>query len=419
VAASATHRAIDAVWRIESARLIAGLTRIVRDVSVAEDLGQDALVAALERWPESGIPDNPSAWLMAAAKRRGIDALRRRVTLERKQELIARELEILQQLDQPDLVAQVDDVQDDVLRLVFMTCHPVLSREARVALTLRLLGGLSTPEIARAFLVSEATIAQRIVRAKRTLAEARVPFEVPGRDELADRLSAVLEVIYLVFNEGYAATAGEHWIRPALCEDALRLGRILSALMPCEPEVQGLLALMELQASRLRARVGPHGEPVLLADQDRARWDQLLVQRGLAGLQRAEELSDQLGPYTLQAAIAACHARGRSLEETDWPRIVALYDGLAALTGSPVVELNRAVAVGMAFGPEAGLELIDSLADEPALRGYHLLPSVRGDLLVRLGRLADAREELMHAADLCNNDRERELLLSRAVACGT
>ena len=419
MAASATHRAIDAVWRIESARLIAGLTRIVRDVSVAEDLGQDALVAALERWPESGIPDNPSAWLMAAAKRRGIDALRRRVTLERKQELIARELEILQQLDQPDLVAQVDDVQDDVLRLVFMTCHPVLSREARVALTLRLLGGLSTPEIARAFLVSEATIAQRIVRAKRTLAEARVPFEVPGRDELADRLSAVLEVIYLVFNEGYAATAGEHWIRPALCEDALRLGRILSALMPCEPEVQGLLALMELQASRLRARVGPHGEPVLLADQDRARWDQLLVQRGLAGLQRAEELSDQLGPYTLQAAIAACHARGRSLEETDWPRIVALYDGLAALTGSPVVELNRAVAVGMAFGPEAGLELIDSLADEPALRGYHLLPSVRGDLLVRLGRLADAREELMHAADLCNNDRERELLLSRAVACGT
>jgi len=419
LAASATHRAIDAVWRIESARLIAGLTRIVRDVSVAEDLAQDALVAALEQWPESGIPDNPGAWLMAAAKHRGIDALRRRVTLERKQELIGRELQILGQLDQPDLAAQVDDVQDDILRLVFMTCHPVLSREARVALTLRLLGGLSTPEIARAFLVSEGTVAQRIVRAKRTLAQARVPFEVPARDELADRLSAVLEVIYLVFNEGYAATAGEHWIRPALCEDALRLGRILAALMPREPEVHGLLALMELQASRLRARVGPHGEPVLLADQDRARWDHLLVQRGLAGLQRAEERSRALGPYTLQAAIAACHARARSVEETDWARIVALYDGLAALTGSPVVELNRAVAVTMAFGPKAGLELVDSLADGPALRGYHLLPSVRGDLLVRLGRLAEAREEFLRAADLCDNDRERELLLSRAVACGT
>jgi RNA polymerase sigma-70 factor, ECF subfamily len=419
VAASATHRAIDAVWRIESARLIGGLTRIVRDVGVAEDLAQDALVAALEQWPESGIPDNPGAWLMATAKRRGIDALRRRVTLERKQELIGRELQIIGQLDQPDLAAQVDDVQDDVLRLIFMTCHPVLSRQARVALTLRLLGGLSTPEIARAFLVSEGTVAQRIVRAKRTLAEARVPFEVPGRDELADRLAAVLEVIYLVFNEGYAATAGEHWTRPALCQDALRLGRVLAALMPREPEVHGLLALMELQASRLRARVGPHGEPVLLADQDRARWDRLLVQRGLAGLQRAEELSGALGPYTLQAAIAACHARARSVEQTDWRRIVALYDGLAALTGSPVVELNRAVAVMMAFGPEAGLELVDSLADEPALRGYHLLPSVRGDLLVRLGRLAEARDEFVHAADLCDNGPERELLLSRAVACGT
>ncbi len=415
---SATHRAIDAVWRIESARLIAGLTRIVRDVAVAEDLAQDALVAALEQWPESGIPDKPGAWLMATAKRRGIDALRRRVTLERKRKLIGRELEILQQLDRPDLAARVDDVQDDVLRLIFMTCHPVLSREARVALTLRLLGGLSTPEIARAFLVSEGTVAQRIVRAKRTLAEARVPFEVPGRDELAERLSAVLEVIYLVFNEGYAATAGEHWIRPALCADALRLGRILAALMPREPEVHGLLALMELQASRLRARVGPHGEPVLLADQDRARWDHLLVQRGLAGLRRAEELSGALGPYTLQAAIAACHARARSVKETDWPRIVALYDGLAALTGSPVVELNRAVAVTMAFGPEAGLELVDSLADEPALGGYHLLPSVRGDVLLRLGRLAEAREEFERAADLCDNERERELLLSRAVACG-
>jgi len=325
----------------------------------------------------------------------------------------------VRQLDQPDLAAQVDDVQDDVLRLIFMTCHPVLSRQARVALTLRLVGGLSTPEIARAFLVSEGTLTQRIVRAKRTLAEARVPFEVPGRHELADRLSAVLEVIYLVFNEGYAATAGEHWIRPALCQDALRLGRVLAALLPREPEVGGLLALMELQASRLRARIGPHGEPVLLADQDRARWDRLLVQRGLAGLQRAEELSGALGPYTLQAAIAACHARARSVEQTDWRRIVALYDGLAALTGSPVVELNRAVAVTMAFGPEAGLELVDSLADEPALRGYHLLPSVRGDLLVRLGRLAEARDEFVRAADLCDNGPERELLLSRAVACGT
>ena len=419
MAASATHRTIDAVWRIESARLIAGLARIVRDVAVAEDLAQDALVAALEQWPEEGIPHNPGAWLMATAKRRGIDALRRRVTLERKQELIGRELQILQQLDQPDLVAQVDDVQDDVLRLIFMTCHPVLSRQARVALTLRLLGGLSTPEIARAFLVSEGAVTQRIVRAKRTLAEARVPFEVPGRDELADRLSAVLEVIYLVFNEGYAATAGEHWIRPALCGDALRLGRVLAALMPREPEVHGLLALMELQASRLRARVGPRGEPVLLADQDRARWDGLLVQRGLAGLRRAEELSGALGPYTLQAAIAACHARARSVEETDWRRVVALYDALAALTGSPVVELNRAVAVTRAFGPEAGLELVDALADEPALRGYHLLPSVRGDLLLRLGRPDEARDEFVRAADLCENGPERELLLSRALACGT
>jgi RNA polymerase sigma-70 factor, ECF subfamily len=416
---SATHRAIDAVWRIESARLIAGLTGIVRDVAVAEDLAQDALVAALEQWPAAGIPDKPGAWLMATAKRRGVDELRQRVTLERKRELIGRELEILQQLDQADFAAQVEDVQDDVLRLIFMTCHPVLSREARVALTLRLLGGLSTPEIARAFLVSEGTVAQRIVRAKRTLAEARVPFELPGRDALAERLSAVLEVIYLVFNEGYAASAGEHWIRPALCADALRLGRILAALMPREPEIHGLLALMELQASRLRARVGPHGEPVLLADQDRARWDHLLVQRGLAGLRRAEDLSGALGPYTLQAAIAACHARARSVEETDWPRIVALYDALAALTGSPVVELNRAVAVTIAFGPEAGLELVDSLADEPALRGYHLLPSVRGDTLVRLGRLAEAREEFERAAGLCDNARERELLLSRAVACGT
>ncbi len=415
---SATHRAIDAVWRIESVRLIAGLTRIVRDVAVAEDLAQDALVAALEQWPESGIPDKPGAWLMATAKHRGIDALRRRVTLERKHELIGRELETLQQLDRPDLAAEVEDVQDDVLRLIFMTCHPVLSPEARVALTLRLLGGLSTPEIARAFLVPEGTVAQRIVRAKRTISAARVPFELPGIDELAERLSAVLAVIYLVFNEGYAATAGEHWVRPALCEDALRLGRILAALMPREAEAQGLLALMELQASRLRARVGPDGEPVLLADQDRARWDHLLVQRGLAALGRAEQFSGALGPYTLQAAIAACHARAVSVEEADWPRIVALYDGLAALTGSPVVELNRAVAVTMAFGPEAGLELVDSLADEPALRDYHLLPGVRGDILVRLGRHAEAREEFERAADLCANDRERGLLLSRAIACG-
>jgi RNA polymerase sigma-70 factor, ECF subfamily len=414
---SATHSAIDAVWRIESARLIAGLTRIVRDLAVAEDLAQDALVAALEQWPSSGIPENPGAWLMATAKHRGIDALRRRVTLERKQALIGRELEILQQLDQPDLAAQVEDVEDDVLRLIFMTCHPVLSQQARVALTLRLLGGLSTPEIARAFLVSEGTVAQRIVRAKRTLVEARVPFELPARDELVGRLSAVLEVIYLVFNEGYAATAGEHWTRPALCEDALRLGRILAALMPGEPEVHGLLALMELQASRLRARLGPHGEPVLLADQDRTRWDHLLVQRGLAALQRATQLSGALGPYALQAAIAACHARAPSVEKTDWPRIVALYDALAALTGSPVVEVNRAVAVTMAFGPDAGLELVDALAEEPSLRGYHLLPSVRADILVRLGRLAEAGEEFERAADLCENKREHELLLSRAVAC--
>jgi RNA polymerase sigma factor (sigma-70 family) len=419
VESAATNRAIDAVWRIESARLIAGLTRVVGDVTVAEDLAQDALVAALEQWPDAGIPANPGAWLMTTAKHRGIDGLRRRATLARKTELIGRELEILQQLDQPDLTARVDAVEDDVLRLVFMTCHPVLSQDARVALTLRLLGGLSTPEIARAFLVSEGTVAQRIVRAKRTLAEARVPFEVPGREELAERLAAVLEVIYLVFNEGYAATAGEHWVRPALCDDALRLGRILAGLMPREPEVHGLLALMELQASRLRARVGPYGEPVLLADQDRARWDQLLVQRGLAGVRRAEELSRGLGPYTLQAAIAACHARSPSVEETEWPRVVALYDGLAALTGSPVVELNRAVAVAMAFGPEAGLELVDPLTEERALRDYHLLPSVRGDLLFRLGRTAEARGEFERAADLCGNDRERELLLSRALACET
>ena len=417
MAASATQRAIDAVWRIESARLIAGLTRVVGDLSVAEDLAQDALVAALEQWPRSGVPENPGAWLMTTAKRRGIDALRRRATLERKRELIGRDLRIARQLDQDDLAAEVDEVPDDLLRLIFMTCHPVLARNARVALTLRLLGGLTTPEIARAFLASEGAVTQRIVRAKRTLSEARVPFELPGRDELADRLSAVLEVIYLIFNEGYAATSGDSWTRPALCGDALRLGRVLAGLMPREPEVHGLLALMELQASRLRARVGPDGEAVRLADQDRARWDRLLVQRGLAGVERAERLGGPLGPYALQAAIAACHARAPSVEETDWQRIVALYDGLAALTGSPVVELNRAVALAMAFGPAAGLELVDALADEPALRGYHLLPSVRGDLLERLDRRAEARAEFLRAAELCDNRPERDLLLTRADAC--
>lgn len=413
----ATQATIDAVWRIESARLIGGLTRLTRDVAVAEDLAQDAFVAALEQWPASGIPENPGAWLMATAKRRGIDALRRQTTLERKQETLARR-QLLHQLEQPDLATQVDEIDDDVLRLVFMTCHPVLSRDARVALTLRLVGGLSTPEIARAFLASEGTIAQRIVRAKRTLTQAHVPFEVPGQAELAERLSAVLEVIYLVFNEGYSATAGEDWTRPDLCGDALRLGRILGALMPREPEVHGLLALMELQASRLRARVGPGGEPVLLADQDRARWDGLLVQRGLAALQRAQALGAPLGPYTLQAGIAACHARARSVEETDWAQIVALYDGLAALTGNPVVELNRAVAVGMAFGPEAGLELADALEGDPAMAAYHLLPRVRGDLLLKLGRREDARAAFERAAELCENARERDMLLAAAEACG-
>ena len=357
---------------------------------------------------------------MATAKHRAVDRLRRAEVHERKTRELGRELEVRGDVESPDLESEIDDpFDDDLLRLIFTTCHPVLSTEARVGLTLRLLGGLTTKEIARAYLVPESTVAQRIVRAKRTLSAARVPFEVPGRDELPDRLAAVLEVIYLVFNEGYAATSGEHWTRPVLCRDALRLGRVLTALIPREPEVHGLLALMELQASRLRARLGPRGEPVLLGDQDRTRWDHLLVQRGLAGLRRAEELGGALGPYTLQAAIAACHARARSVERTDWPRIVALYDALAALTGSPVVELNRAVAVAMAFGPQAGLELVDSLADEPALRGYHLLPSVRGDLLVRLGRLAEARDEFVRAADLCDNGPERELLLSRAVACGT
>jgi len=413
---SDTHHAIEAVWRIESAQLIAGLTRIVRDVGVAEDLAQDALVIALERWPQTGIPNNPGAWLMATAKHRAIDRLRRIKLSERKHEELGREFEAQQERAVVDLDAALDDVGDDLLRLILIACHPVLSPEARVALTLRLLGGLETTEIARAFLVPEPTVAQRIVRAKRTLREARVPFEVPRGAELAARLSSVLEVVYLVFNEGYAATAGDDWIRPALCEEALRLGRILAELVPQQPEVHGLVALMELQASRLRARIGPSGEPVLLLDQDRARWDQLLIGRGLAALERAESLGGALGPYALQAAIAACHARARTPEQTDWAAISALYDALAQIAPSPVVELNRAVALAMAFGPAAGLELVDALTSEPSLKGYHLLPSVRGDLLARLGRLDEARAEFERAAALTRNVRERELLLERARA---
>src|SRR5881409_1666492 len=408
---SDARRAIDAVYRIESARLIAGLTRMVRDVGLAEDLAQDALVAALEQWPESGIPDNPGAWLMATAKHRAIDFWRRNTRLERKHEELGRELEIQQKMAAMDLDAAIDDpLGDDLLRLMFICCHPVLSTEARVALTLRLLGGLTTEEIARAFLVPVPTIAQRVVRAKRTLAEARVPFEVPEKAELTVRLSSVLEVIYLVFNEGYAATGGDAWTRPELCEEALRLGRVLAGLLPKEPEVWGLVALMEIQASRLRARVGPSGEPILLLDQDRGRWDHVLVRRGLAALDRAEKLGQTPGPYALQAAIAACHARARNQEETDWTRIVALYDGLVQLMPSPIVELNRAVEIGRAFGPAAGLELVDSLTADPALAGYHLLPSVRGDLLAKLGRFEEARAEFARAASLTQNSRERELL---------
>jgi RNA polymerase sigma factor (sigma-70 family) len=419
VTRSDTHGAINAVWRIESARLIAGLARMVHDVGLAEDFAQDALVAALEQWPESGVPDNPGAWLMAIAKRRAIDALRRNVRLERKQQELGRELEVQFQTDAPDFDAAIgDDLGDDLLRLVFISCHPVLSTNARVALTLRLLGGLTTDEIARAFLVPEPTVAQRIVRAKRTLAEARVPFEVPDGADRAARLSSVLEVVYLIFNEGYSATAGDDWVRPALCEEALRLGRILAALAPKEPEVHGLVALMEIQASRFRARIGPSGEPILLLDQDRARWDQLLIRRGLAALERADELGDALGPYALQAAIAACHARARTPEETDWARIAALYAALAQLVPSPVVELNRAVALAMAFGPAAGLELVDTLTPEPALKDYHLLPSVRGDLLAKLGRFEEARAEFERAASLTRNNRERDLLLRRAAECG-
>jgi len=418
VTATHTHRAIDAVWRIESARIIAGLARIVRDVGLAEELAQDALVAALEQWPESGIPDNPGAWLMAAAKHRAIDLWRRNKRLERKHEELGRELAAKQEMAVADFDAAIDDdIGDDLLRLVFISCHPVLSTEARVALTLRLLGGLTTEEIARAFLVPEPTVAQRIVRAKRTLSESRVPFEVPRGPDLAIRLSSVLEVIYLIFNEGYSATAGEDWLRPALSEDALRLGRILAQLVPSEPEVHGLVALMEIQASRSGARVGPSGEPILLLDQNRARWDQLLIHRGLAALQHAEELGDALGPYALQAAIAACHARARTASETDWQRIVTLYDALAQVMPSPIVELNRAVALAMAFGPAAGLERIDTLASEPSLRAYHLLPSVRGDFLFKLGRFVEARAEFERAASLTRNTRERDLLLDRARAC--
>ena len=416
--AADTHRAIDTVWKMESPRLIAGLARIVRDVGVAEDLAQDALVAALEQWPESGVPRNPGAWLMAAAKHRAIDLWRRKKLLERKHQELGYDLEARQELAVADLDASLDDdVGDDLLRLVFTACHPVLSTEARVALTLRLLCGLTTEEIARAFLVSEPTVAQRIVRAKRTLAKERVPFEVPRGAALAARLSSVLEVVYLVFNEGYTATAGGDWMRPTLCHEALRLGRILAGLAPQEPEVHGLIALLEIQASRTKARVGPTGEPILLLDQNRGLWDQLLIRRGLAALERAESLGGARGPYALQAAIAACHARALAPEDTDWTRIAALYGLLATLAPSPIVELNRAVAVAMAFGPQAGLDLVEALADEPALRGYHLLPGVRGDLLVKLGRLEEAGPEFQRAAALTRNVRERQLLLARAAAC--
>ena len=416
-----THRAIDAVWRIESPRLIAGLSRIVRDVGLAEDLAQDALVAALEQWPESGIPEKPGAWLMATAKHRAIDHFRRNTRKQRKHEELGRELE-KKEMAVPDFDAALDDdVGDDLLRLVFTACHPVLPTESRVALTLRMIGGLTTPEIARAFLVPEATVAQRIVRSKRTLAEKRIPFEVPRGTELTGRLSSVLAVVYLIFNEGYSATAGDDWMRPALCEDALRLGRILAELAPQEPEVHGLVALMEIQASRSRARVGPSGQPILLLDQNRAHWDQLLIRRGLAALAHAERLvAAKLaapGPYVLQAEIAACHARARTPEETDWPRIVTLYAALAELTPSPIVELNRAVAVAMASGPAAGLELVDALTADRSLANYHLLPSVRGDLLKKLSRFDEARAEFERAASLTQNARERDLLLQRAQAC--
>jgi RNA polymerase sigma-70 factor (ECF subfamily) len=420
VTATDTHRAIEAVWRIESAKLIAGIARIVRDVGIAEDLAQDALVAALEQWPTSGVPDNPGAWLMATAKHRAIDQLRRTTLVDRKHEQLGHEIEARQEMSVPDIDAALDDhVGDDLLRLVFISCHPVLPTEARVALTLRLLGGLTTDEIARAFLVSEPTVAQRIVRAKRTLTDAHVPFEVPRGPEFSARLSSVLQVIYLVFNEGYAATAGDDWMRPELCQDALRLGRILAELVPKESEVHGLVGLMEIQASRTRARVGPAGDPILLLDQDRGRWDYVLIRRGFSAIERAERLGGAHGPYALQAAIAACHARARTGEETDWTRIAALYDELARITPSPVVELNRAVAIAMAFGPARGLELVDALGSEPSLKTYHLLPSVRGDLLAKLGRSGEARAEFERAASLTRNARERKLLLGRAAECAS
>ncbi|MFI7699855.1 RNA polymerase sigma factor [Nonomuraea sp. NPDC049480] len=410
--ASDTHRAIEAVWRIEAARLIAGLARLVREVGLAEELAQDALVAALEQWPESGVPRNPGAWLMTVAKRRAIDLIRRNERLERNLAELGHRLD--QAEEEPP---EVDEIEDDLLRLVFTACHPVLSMEARVALTLRVLGGLTAEEIARAFLIPESTAAQRIVRAKRTLADKQIPFEVPQGAELAGRLAAVLEVIYLVFNEGYSATAGDNWMRPALCEDALRLGRVLAGLMPREPEVHGLVALMEIQASRSAARVSPSGEPILLLEQNRARWDPLLIGRGLAALERAEALGGARGPYALQAAIAACHARAVTAEDTDWVHIAALYEELAKLSRSPVVELNRAVALSMAYGPEAGLQLLDQIVDEPSLKDYHLLPSVRGDFLFKLGRREEARAEFERAASMTRNARERALLEERAAAC--
>jgi RNA polymerase sigma factor (sigma-70 family) len=415
---SSIHRTVEAVWRMESAKIIAKLARMLRNVGLAEELAQDALVSALEQWPRTGSPDNPAAWLMATAKNRALDELRRRKLMERKNTAIAHEAPLLGQAGPQPEEAADDDIGDDLLRLTFIACHPVLATEARTALTLRLLGGLSTAEIARAFLVAEPTIAQRIVRAKRTLAEARIPFEVPRAEERAERLSSVLEVIYLIFNEGYAATAGDDWMRPALCEEALRLGRILAELVPGEPEVHGLVALMEIQASRIGARTDAAGEPILLLEQNRGRWDRLLIRRGLAALQRCEALGGALGPYAMQAAVAACHARAPTAAQTDWNRIVALYDALAQLLPSPVVELNRAVAVSMAFGPAAGLDLVDALAADPRLNDYHLLPSVRGDLLEKLGRFAEARTEFGRAAALAKNGRERALLLGRAAACG-
>jgi len=416
VTSSQTHRTIDAIWRIESPKLIAGLTRMVRDVGLAEDLAQDALVIALQRWPESGIPDNPGAWLMTAAKRRAIDLLRRNKLRDEKYAEMAQTTELY---TEDDLERNMDgEIGDDLLRLIFMTCHPVLSQDARVALTLRLLCGLTTDEIARSFLTAESTIAQRIVRAKRTLSSRKVPFEVPEGEELQERLSAVLEVIYLMFNEGYSATTGDHWLRPLLCQEALRLGRVLAEIAPEEPEVHGLVALMEIQSSRFKTRVSASGEPVLLMDQNRAQWDRLLIRRGLAALERCRKLGRPLGPYALQAAISACHAQAPAAADTDWARIAALYEALSRVAPSPIVELNRAVAISMAFGPAFGLQLVDELMHEPALTEYHLLPSVRGDLLAKLGRMDEARSEFERAAAMTRNRREQQLLLKRAAECG-